>query len=108
GDGDRGGGRGQMRRQRRRAVLAAGVAALAVATLQAAARTRPPLPKFTRPLMFDTAAADAVLDALQVFPPDNPWNQDISALPVHRDSAKIIASIGADKSLGYKLDMGYI
>ena len=35
--------------------------------------------------------ADAILAALQVFPPDNPWNQDISALPVHKDSAQMIA-----------------
>ena len=58
--------------------------------------------------MFDTPEADAILSAMQVFPPDNPWNQDISALPVHRDSARMIASIGADKSLGYNLDMGFI
>ena len=38
--------------------------------------------------MFDTPEADAILAALQVFPPDNPWNQDISALPLHPDSAK--------------------
>ena len=41
--------------------------------------------------MFDTPEADAVLAALQVFPPDNWWNQDISALPVHKDSAQMIA-----------------
>lgn len=29
-----------------------------------------------------------------VFPADNPWNADISALPVHADSADYIASIG--------------
>lgn len=87
------------------ALLAAGTLA---ATLAAAARARPPMPKITKPLMFDTPEADAVLAALQVFPPDNPWNQDVSGLPVHRDSARIIASIGADESLGYNLDMGFI
>lgn len=30
----------------------------------------------------------------QVFPGDNPWNQDISAAPVHPNSANFIASIG--------------
>ncbi len=35
----------------------------------------------------------------QVFPPDNPWNQDVSALPVHPDSARFIASIGATTNL---------
>ena len=43
-------------------------------------------------VMFDTPEADAILSAMQVFPPDNPWNQDISALPVHADSARMIAS----------------
>jgi hypothetical protein len=73
-----------------------------------AARERPPLPKITRPVLFDTPEADRILAALQVFPPDNPWNQDVSALPVHPDSAAMIASIGADKSLGYNLDMGFV
>ena len=61
----------------------------------AAARPRPAMPKITKPVMFDTPEADAILAALQVFPPDNPWNQDISGLPVHKDSAKMVASIGA-------------
>jgi hypothetical protein len=29
-------------------------------------------------------------------------------MPVHKDSARMIASIGADKSLGYNLDMGFV
>ena len=89
-------------------LLAAVGAATAVDLAVAAGPERPPLPKITRPVMFDTPEADAVLSALQVFPPDNPWNQDMSARPVHPDSARIIASIGADKSLGYNLDMGFI
>jgi hypothetical protein len=44
------------------------------------------LPKITKPVMFDTPEADAILSAMQVFPPDNAWNQDISAMPVHPDS----------------------
>jgi hypothetical protein len=36
---------------------------------------------------------------LQVFPPDNPWNTDISKLPVHPNSANFVSSIGADKPL---------
>lgn len=31
-----------------------------------------------------------------IFPSDNPWNQDVSALPVHPDSDAYIASIGLD------------
>jgi hypothetical protein len=65
-------------------------------------------PKITRPVMFDTPEADRILAALQVFPPDNPWNQDISMAPVHANSAAIIASIGKDKHIDFNLDMNYI
>jgi len=34
-----------------------------------------------------------------IFPPDNPWNQDVSRLPVHPLSADYVASIGAEKPL---------
>jgi hypothetical protein len=83
-------------------VILGGLSALA------AAAARPPMPKITKPVMFDTPEADAILAALQVFPPDNPWNQDISSLPVHADSAAIIAAVGSDESLEYNLDMGFI
>lgn len=36
---------------------------------------------------------------LQIFPPDNPWNTDISTYRVHPDSDKFISSIGSGKSL---------
>jgi hypothetical protein len=84
---------------------AASLAALAFVLVAAA---RPAMPKINRPVMFDTPEADAILAALQVFPPDNPWNQDISALPVHEDSARIIARIGPTEPLEYNLDMGFI
>ncbi len=32
-----------------------------------------------------------------IFPADNPWNQRVDRLPVARDSAQLIASIGLDK-----------
>ncbi len=67
-----------------------------------------PMLKITRPMMFDTVEADRILAALQVFPPDNPWNQDISALPVHTNSASIIASIGKDKNIDFNLDMNFV
>jgi hypothetical protein len=82
------------------------IAALAAA--QSARRPRPQMPPIKAPVMFDTPEADRIVEALQVFPPDNAWNQDISALPVRVDSAKMIASIGADKPLCYNLDMGFI
>jgi hypothetical protein len=39
------------------------------------------------------------VSALQVFPADNPWNQDISAFPVHAKSANYLSSIGLDRGL---------
>jgi len=92
-----------------RAAVQTLVALVLGATLVLAAeRQRPPMPKITAPVLFGTPEADRILEALQVFPPDNPWNQDISALPVHVDSDRIVASIGADKNLGYNLDMGFV
>ena len=40
--------------------------------------------------------ADAVVSGLQIFPKDNPWNEDISDRPLHPDSEKIVAAIGRD------------
>lgn len=88
--------------------LALVLAAASALMARQAQRPRPPMPPITVPVMFDTPEADRILAALRVFPPDNPWNQDISALPVHRDSAKMIASIGPDKPLQHNLDMGFI
>ncbi len=69
---------------------------------------RPAMPKITAAVTFGTPEADRILEAFQVFPPDNPWNQDVSKLKVAKDSAQLIATIGADKGLGYNLDMGFI
>jgi hypothetical protein len=89
----------------------AGEAAKAKAATQPASRAHahaPAAPRITAPVMFDTPEADRILAALQVFPPDNPWNVDISSQPRHPRSDAIIASIGADKSLNFNLDMGFI
>ena len=58
--------------------------------------------------MFNTPEADRILSELQIFPPDNPWNEDISKHPVASNSRNLIASVGADKSLAYNLDMAFI
>jgi len=58
--------------------------------------------------MFNTPEADHIMAALQVFPRDNPWNKDISQLPVLPNSREIIARVGADKPIGYNLDMAFI
>ena len=69
---------------------------------------RPALPPINRPVMFNTPEADRILEVLQVFPPDNPWNEEISQWAVHSNSQNIIASIGAEKPLRYNPDMAFI
>src|SRR5262245_4688511 len=81
---------------------------LLIAAVAAAGADRPNMPEITRPVQFNTPEADKILAALQVFPPDSPWNEDISKLPVHPNSAKMIAGIGADKRLAYNPDMSFI
>ena len=66
------------------------------------------LPPITGPVMFDTPEADRILAAMQVFPADSAWNEDISGRPVDPQSHAIIASIGADRPLGFNLDMNFI
>jgi hypothetical protein len=49
-----------------------------------------------------TASESAAVETVgygEVFPPDNPWNVDISNLPVHANSANYVASIGTGLSL---------
>src|SRR5262245_49996631 len=62
-------------------------------------RERPPMPPIARPVMFNTPEADRILAALQVFPPDNPWNTDISQRPRHPNSQRLVASVGEEKRL---------
>jgi hypothetical protein len=60
------------------------------------------------PILFNTPEADRILEKLQVFPPDNPWNQDVSQWPLHPNSKNIIASIGPDKPFRYNPDMAFV
>jgi hypothetical protein len=71
-------------------------------------RPRPAMPEIKQPVLFDTPEADRILEALQVFPPDNPWNQDVSGWPLHPNSDKIIASIGPNKPFRYNPDMSFV
>jgi hypothetical protein len=66
------------------------------------------MPDITRPILFNTPEADRILETLQVFPADDPWNTDISRWPVHPHSKNIIASIGAQKPLRYNSDMSFV
>ena len=66
------------------------------------------MPEVTRPVPFDTAEADAILAALEVFPPDNPWNLVVEDWPLHPNSEGVVASIGTDKPLRYNPDMAFV
>ncbi len=66
------------------------------------------LPKITRPVVFNTPEADAIMSAVEIFPPDNPWNTLIEDWPVHPNSRKLVASVGAAKPLRYNRDMTYV
>ncbi|MBM4031427.1 MAG: hypothetical protein FJ291_06520 [Planctomycetes bacterium] len=89
--------------------LTIGAGPVGAAPAPAAPRKRPPTPEITKPVLFNTPEADRIMEALQVFPPDNPWNEDISQRPVHPNSKNIIASCNFRRRyLHYNLDMGFI
>lgn len=87
---------------------AVGVAIAIVCGIVAALAQRAAMPPITVPVLFDTPEADRILAAMQIFPPDNAWNEDISERSVAPDSARIIASIGPERPLGYNLDMNFV
>lgn len=66
------------------------------------------MPVVGQPVSFDTPDADAICSALEVFPPDNPWNLLIEDWPLHPNSRAIVASVGNDKPLRYNPDMGFV
>src|SRR5262249_10809021 len=66
------------------------------------------MPRIDSPVLFNTPEADAVCSALEVFPPNNPWNLVVEDWPVDLTSKWTIDSIGADKPLRYNPDMGFI
>lgn len=66
------------------------------------------MPALDKPVLFDTPEADAILSALEVFPPDNPWNLVVADWPLHPNSKNIVASIGANKPFRYNPDMGFV
>ena len=66
------------------------------------------IPRITQPIMFNQPAADEILSRMQIFPKDNPWNWDISKTPLLKNSAQMIATMGAGGALACNLDMGFI
>lgn len=65
-------------------------------------------PKFDKAIDFDTPEADAILSALEIFPPDNAWNLVVSDWPLHPKSKKMIDTVGGNKPLRYNPDMNFI
>lgn len=57
-----------------------------------------PLPMVTNVILFNTTNADAVVSAMQIFPVTNPWNENVSRLPVLTNSDAMIAQIMSDLS----------
>lgn len=66
------------------------------------------MPKVDKPISFDTPEADKVLEALEVFPPDNPWNIPVADWPVHPRSKQIVATVGTNLPLRCNTDMGFV
>ena len=55
-----------------------------------------PAPAVTNSILFNTPEADAIVSAMQIFPPDNPWNEDISRRPALTNSDAMIQQIMSD------------
>jgi hypothetical protein len=66
------------------------------------------MPAIDKPVLFDTPEGDAIASALEVFPPDNPWNLLVDDWPLHARSKQMIAAVGAGLVFRYNPDMGYI
>lgn len=66
------------------------------------------MPAIDKPVLFDTREADAIVSALEIFPPDNPWNTAVESWPLHPRSKEMIETIGANKPMRYNPDMAYV
>jgi hypothetical protein len=65
-------------------------------------------PTIKEPVVFNTPEADAILSSMQIMPKNSAWNEDISSRPVLANSTQMIASIGAELTLRFNADMGFI
>lgn len=61
----------------------------------------------SRAVAYNTPEADKIMSAVEILPPDNPWNTLVEDWPLHLNSKAIIASIGVDKPLRYNADMAF-
>ncbi len=78
-----------------------------------AGRILGPVVPITAVTEFNTTAADAVMASLQIMPRDNPWNENITLLPVLGNSTAILNTINNDlisthRGLRIFYEMNYI
>lgn len=66
------------------------------------------MPEIKNVVLFDTPEADAVLSAMEIYPPDNPWNLVVSDWPLHFRSNEIVDTIGREKKLRVNDDMCFV
>jgi hypothetical protein len=93
--------------------IALAAAALGGQRINQEGRILGPLPVVTQPILFDTAAADAVVSAMQIMPVTNPWNENVSRLPLLANSSAMIAQITSDlassrRTLRAFFEMNYV
>lgn len=69
---------------------------------------RKPLPRFDRPVLFNSTQADEILAGVQLFPPDSPWYEEVAGRPVHPRSADMIATVDPNRHLYFNLDMAFV
>jgi len=72
-----------------------------------------PAPSVSAPVLFNTAAADKVVGAMQIMPVTSPWNEDVSRRPLLANSAAMIARITDDleasrRTLRAFFEMNYV
>jgi hypothetical protein len=61
-----------------------------------AGRILGPAPVVTNSVLFNTPQADTIVAAMQIFPVDSPWNEDVSRRPVLANSDAMIAQVSSD------------
>ena len=81
-------------------LVLAGASLAAAERINHEGRILGPTPTVTTPLLFNTAAADAVVATLQIMPRDSAWNEDVSTLPLLANSTAMITTIRADVFAG--------
>ena len=77
-------------------VLLAGAVSIQAERINHEGRILGAIPVVTNAVLFNTPEADAIMSALQVFPGDHAWNEDVSRRPVLGNSDSIITNISGE------------